>query len=197
VTTHRLEREQALERVCAFAAEHSIRPGVQVRPLELHGELSLALDRLGWERQWPTLVMTGPARPSGSRPAREIAAADHATPAWLHAWSRCEPGRDVEAHAATVFAALSGRAWFARLGEDAVVIAVPWQRAVGMFCLAVDPAQRRAGLAMALVCEILASFPEAELAYLQVEERNDAARGFYERLGFTEAYRYCQRTQAG
>jgi hypothetical protein len=60
--------------------------------------------------------MTGPARPSGSRPAREIAAADHATPAWLHAWSRCEPGRDVEAHAATVFAALSGRAWFARHG---------------------------------------------------------------------------------
>jgi ribosomal protein S18 acetylase RimI-like enzyme len=46
---------------------------------------------------------------------------------------------------------------------------------------------------MALVGEILASFPEAELAYLQVEERNDAARGFYERLGFTEAYRYCHR----
>ncbi|MGH2866309.1 MAG: GNAT family N-acetyltransferase [Solirubrobacteraceae bacterium] len=192
------EREvgPAIDRVCAFAAQHGIRPGIQVSPLELHDRLNTALDQREWEGQWPTVVLTGPTSVRRRERGRDLTATDHATDAWLRAWERCEPGRDVEAHAATVFAALRGQARFARLGTEAVAIAVPWQHRVGMFCLAVDPAQRRGGLATVLVSELLAGFPAADRAYLQVEERNDAARRFYERLGFTEAYRYSHRVQS-
>lgn len=141
------------------------------------------------------MVLTGPVRVPRREPSRPLIATDHASDPWLRAWERCEPGRDVEAHAATVFAALRGRACFARLGGEAVAIAVPGHGVVGMFCLAVDPTQRRAGLATALVSELLSGFPQAELAYLQVEARNEAARHLYARLGFSEAYRYGHRIQ--
>jgi ribosomal protein S18 acetylase RimI-like enzyme len=118
--------------------------------------------------------------------------ADRATPEWLGAWARCEPVRDVEAHARTVFALLGGRATFARLDDVAVAIAVEADGLVALFCLAVDPARRRAGLGTALVRALLAS-SQAEIAYLQVEERNATAIALYGRLGFGEAYGYCHR----
>ena len=142
------------------------------------------------------MVLTGPMSVPGCERGRELTVTDRATEAWLRTWERCEPGRDVEAHATTVFAALRGRATFARMGAEAVAIAVPWRGLVGMFCLAVDRAQRRAGLATALVSELLAGFPAQDRAYVQVEERNDAARRFYERLGFTEAYRYAHHVRS-
>ncbi|MGI8507139.1 MAG: hypothetical protein ACR2MK_10150 [Solirubrobacteraceae bacterium] len=49
---------------------------------------------------------------------------------------------------------------------------------------------RRARVALV---RVLLAGSGAELAYLQVEERNEAARAMYERLGFSEAYRYCHR----
>jgi ribosomal protein S18 acetylase RimI-like enzyme len=119
--------------------------------------------------------------------------ADRATPQWLEAWARCEPGRDVEAHVDTVFARLTGRAAFARLRDDAAVgIAVESDGLVGLFCLAVDPARRRSGFGTALVRALLAD-SQADVAYLQVEERNAPAVALYRRLGFGEAYRYCHR----
>jgi N-acetylglutamate synthase len=63
---------------------------------------------------------------------------------------------------------------------------------VGLFCLAVDPARRRAGLGSALMRALLAQ-SRADVAYLQVEERNAPAVALYRRLGFGEAYRYCHR----
>ncbi|HEY5189362.1 MAG TPA: GNAT family N-acetyltransferase [Solirubrobacteraceae bacterium] len=191
------EIEPAIERVRAFAAEHRIRPGIQISPLELHTPLLSALDRRGWERQWPTVVLTGPTDYAAGGPEATLTIADHADPAWLRAWARCEPGRDVEAHATTVLRALGGRGCFARLAEEAVAIAVPWQGLVGMFCVAVDPARRRTGLATQLITALMARYPEAELAYLQVEERNAAARSFYGGLGFSVAYRYCHLVGPG
>lgn len=176
----------------SFAREHSIRPGIQVSPASLHTDLQGELDRQGWGIQWPTLVLTGPPclqPPSG--PALTVA--DHATPAWLRAWAQCEPGRDVSAHARTVFELLRGRAAFARIDARAVGILVETDGLGGMFCLAVDPMQRRGGLGTALVRGLLRG-SQARLAYLQVEEGNQAARGLYGRLGFAEAYRYSHRT---
>jgi ribosomal protein S18 acetylase RimI-like enzyme len=98
----------------------------------------------------------------------------------------------VDAHARTVFELLRARACFARIGSEAVGIGVQSDGLVGMFCLAVDPSCRRAGLGTALVRALLAR-SSAELAYLQVEEQNEAARTMYERLGFSEVYRYCHR----
>jgi ribosomal protein S18 acetylase RimI-like enzyme len=188
------EIPQAIAAVEAFARRHGITPGIQVSPLSLHGRLMAELDRRGWGTRWPVLVLAAPldtAAPGAGEIALDVA--DRATPQWLAAWGRCEPGRDVEAHVDTVFARLTGRAAFARLLDDSAVgIAVESGGLVGLFCLAVAPARRRSGLGTALVRALLAE-SRADVAYLQVEERNAPAVGLYRRLGFGEAYRYCHR----
>ena len=186
------EIPEAIARVEAFARRHRIHTGIQVSPVSLHGVLEDDLDRRDWNRRWPVLVLAG--GPVGDEPADglPVERTDRVTPEWLAAWSRCEPGRDVEAHARTVFPRLAGRATFARLDEVAVGIAVEEDGIVGLFCLAVDPEHRRAGLGTAMVRSLLAG-TTASTAYLQVEESNAPAIGLYARLGFTEAYRYRHR----
>ncbi len=187
----------AVRRVEAFAERHGIPVGIQVSPLSLHGSLQRELDRRDWGSRWPVLVLA--ARRSAdvwsSQPS-PVERFDRATPEWLSTWARCEPGRDVAAHARTVFPLLAGRATFARLGEAAVGIAVDHGGIVGLFCLAVDPARRRSGLGTTLVRALLAG-ADADTAYLQVEESNAPAIALYARLGFTEAYRYCHRVAPG
>ncbi len=182
----------AIERVREFAREHEIAPGIQVSPLELHDGLQQALDKRGWTTGWPTVVVAGPM--PEPPPSAALSVGDHASGEWLRAWGRCEPGRDVAAHAATVFELLRGRACFAQIGSEAVGIAVRHDGLVGMFCVAVDPDRRRSGLGTQLVRGMLAEpRVRGDLAYLQVEEGNVAARAMYERLGFVEIYRYCHR----
>ena len=188
----------AIDRVEVFARAHGIHAGIQVSPLSLHRTLTAELDARGWETRWPVLVLA--ATPGNSRwpdpgLGSSLERVDQATPEWLAAWARCEPGRDVEAHARTVFPLLAGRATFARLDDVAVGIAVDGGGLVGLFCLAVDPARRREGLGTALVRSLLAG-SGAEVAYLQVEEHNAPAVALYERLAFGEAYRYCHRVKA-
>ncbi len=189
----------AVEQVEEFAREHGIPAGIQVSPLALHGTLQRELNRRGWTSRWPVLVLAASTNDrarskTGGTVALEVA--DHASEEWLATWARCEPGRDVAAHAATVFPLLAGEATFARLGDDAVAISVDRDDLVGLYCLAVDPARRRAGLGTAVVRALLAG-AHARIAYLQVEEDNAAAVGMYMRLGFTEAYRYCHRLAPG
>jgi len=188
----------AIASVETFASRHGIPAGIQVSPVSLHGQLMGELDRRGWGRRWPVLVLAaGRDDATWSQPPEltgmaSLRRTDHATAEWLTAWARCEPGRDVEAHVRTVFGELAGRATFARLDDAAVGIAVDHDDLVGLFCLAVDPARRRAGLGTALVRALLAD-AAASTAYLQVEEDNAPAVALYERLGFSKAYRYCHR----
>lgn len=182
----------AIDRAEAFARTHGIHPGIQVSPLSLHGTLMSELDRRGWDTRWPVLVLAARRDPDAWSGAASLERADHASDEWLEAWARCEPGRDVEAHARTVFPLLAGRATFARLDGRAVGIAVEADHVVGLFCVAVDPARRRAGLGSALVRGLLAA-SGASVAYLQVEETNAPAVAMYSRLGFGESYRYCHR----
>jgi ribosomal protein S18 acetylase RimI-like enzyme len=189
----------AVARVEAFAERYGIPVGIQVSPLSLHGSLQRELDRRGWATRWPVLVLA--MRRSAEvwsldSAASSVERSDHAGAEWLSTWARCEPGRDVEAHARTVFRQLAGRATFARLEDDAVGIAVDHDGLVGLYCLAVEPARRRSGLGTSLVRGLLAG-AEAEVAYLQVEESNAPAIGLYARLGFAEAYRYCHRVAPG
>ena len=189
------EIQGAIDRVEAFARRHGIHVGIQVSPVSLHRTLMAELDRRGWGTRWPVLVLAA-AREDSEWSDLELGSSlkrvDQATPEWLAAWARCEPGRDVEAHAGTVFPLLAGRATFARLDDLAVGIAVEADGLVGLFCLAVEPARRREGLGTALVRTLLAG-SRASVAYLQVDERNAPAVALYQRLGFVEAYRYCHR----
>lgn len=184
------EIEPAIARAAAFARRHEIRLGIQVSPEHLHGELLAGLDARGWQEQWPTLVMTGPTGICAASDA--LIVEDRASPAWVAAWARCEDRPDVQAHVATVFALLRGRAWFGRLGEAAVAIAVPGDDLLGLFCIAVEPGSRRTGRGRTIVTALCARAPEA-LPYLQVEARNAPAIALYRQLGFTEAYRYRHR----
>jgi GNAT superfamily N-acetyltransferase len=191
------EIPEAIARVEEFARVHGIVPGIQVSPLSLHGTLQRELDRRGWGTRWPVLVLAA-ARDEdvwSSELVSSVQWADHATPGWLGAWARCEPGRhpaEIDAHAATVFRKLAGKATFARLDERAVGIAVEREGIVGLFCVAVDPAYRRTGLGTGLVRALLAR-SSADTAYLQVAQANSPAVGLYAALGFTEAYQYCHR----
>lgn len=184
------EIPDAIARVESFAARRGIPAGIQVSPLSLHDTLTSELDRRAWGTRWPVLVLAAQVGGVGSELVLDVA--DRATPDWLASWARCEPGRDVEAHARTVFSRLAGRARFVRLADAAVGIAVESDGLVGLFCLAVDPARRREGLGTGLVRALLAR-SKASVAYLQVESSNAPAIGVYERLGFSEAYRYCHR----
>jgi N-acetylglutamate synthase len=189
------ELPAAIARVEEFASRQGIPAGIQVSPLSLHRGLQDELDRREWKTRWPVLVLAASRSADvWSAPASlSLSRSDRATREWLAAWARCEPGRDVEAHVDTVFARLAGRATFVRLQDDAAVgIAVEADGLVGLFCLAVDPVRRRAGLGTALVRALLAH-SRADVAYLQVEERNAPAVALYRRLGFDEAYRYCHR----
>lgn len=189
-----LEREEirvVLERVRDFATRHGVATGIQVSPAELQESLLHELDALGWTVQLPVLVMAGAReRLAGAAddPALDLVLSSEADPAWLEAWSVCEPGRDVEAHAHTVFRGLAGRALFARSGSPAVGIAVEGDGLVALFCLAVAPGRRGQGIGGALLRGLLRAC-SAPLVYLQVEEGNPAVR-LYERLGFELAYRY-------
>jgi ribosomal protein S18 acetylase RimI-like enzyme len=192
---HEDELGPAIERVAAFAAQHGTRTGIQVGPLALHGALDNELTRRGWSAQWPTVVLVADRLaalegPGGAGPS--VVASDHATAAWLAAWAESEPGRDVGAHRRTVLAGLAGRASFARIGQRAVAIGVQEDGLLGLFCLAVAPGHRRAGLGTAIVRALLER-SDAAHAYLQVEADNDPALALYGRLGFTESHRYRHR----
>src|SRR5438270_7591252 len=93
----------AIARVEAFAARHGIPTGIQVSPVSLHGTLMAELDRRGWGKRWPVLVLAAPVGAVGGAAGELVLkVADHTTREWLAAWDRCEPGRDVAAHAQTV-----------------------------------------------------------------------------------------------
>ena len=84
------EIPEAISRVEAFASRHGIPAGIQVSPLSKHDTLTSELDRRGWGTRWPVLVLA--ARIAGIEDGQPIDVSDRATPDWLAAWARCEPG---------------------------------------------------------------------------------------------------------
>jgi N-acetylglutamate synthase len=194
----------ALQRVAAFAADHGIECGIQVGPLEAHIPLLDQVAASGWEIQQSVLVMAAatdaitaaePA-PADGDAQFTLEITDRVTPEWVAAWQICEPNRDnISEHVDTVFKLMEetlapGTVRFARSGDLAVGIAVESDGIIGLFCLAVNPSQRRQGVGRKLVRGLLAG-SSAPLVYLQVFSGNQAGIGLYDSLGFDEVYRYC------
>jgi GNAT superfamily N-acetyltransferase len=193
------EIDHALLRVGAFAADHGIECGIQAGPLEVHIPLLDEVAVRGWDIQQSVLVMTGDTALIGRGELAsndavgdlELEITDQVTPEWMAAWESCEPDRDnTRAHVDTVFKLMYGSARFAHAGTRAVGIAVEHDGIIGLFCLAVNPTERRQGLGGKLVRGLLAG-SSAPLTYLQVFSGNEPAIGLYDRLGFAESYRYC------
>jgi ribosomal protein S18 acetylase RimI-like enzyme len=196
------ELPRALERVRAWSAAHGIRGGLQVSPLEIHGQLVPTLTAAGWEPIWKCWVLTVDRQEALQKAERADTAGEgppwsvtrEATAEWLANWAACEPRSDrasVEAHAQTVFHNMNGRGVFGRLGESASGIGVEdgYGEWAGLFSLVVRPDLRGRGLGRRLVRMLLESL-NAEKIYLQVTMDNWVALRLYESLGFKIAHSY-------
>jgi N-acetylglutamate synthase len=194
------EISAGLERSAEFAQRQGIHHGLQVSPLHMHDGLLSALTARGWGMTEDILVLTGsvaaiaPAR--AELPAPGLVVSPDPDEAWLAAWERCDPERDVSAQRRTTLPLLAGRAFFCRLDDRAVGVAVASEGLVGLFSLAVAPDTRRQGLGKVLVRAMLGAI-EAETVYLQVGGENVAGLALYESLGFAEAFRYRHCAEPG
>lgn len=81
----------------------------------------------------------------------------------------------------------------------AVALAITDNDLAGILDVAVSPAERRRGVGRDLVATALrhAVHKGARTGWLQVEAENAAGLALYDRLGFTEAYRYVYRAPPG
>jgi N-acetylglutamate synthase len=184
-----LRADPDLEPVLEFYAQRGQPAQVQLTPLGGHPRLTAALDAAGWGSKWPSAVLRGPATLTGA-PGVELLPTPE--PRWLDAWAACDEV-DVAAHAEHVLPHLPGRLAYALVEPArAVGIAVCEGDRVGLFCVAVNPADRRAGLGSAVV-RALVAWSGAREAFLEVEQRNAPALALYESLGFTRAYDYVHR----
>ena len=184
---------------------------LQVGPSAAPDGLDDALAARGYAVEAPVDVCTAPtatvlaecAAPDGSGevPAASIVER-HPFPdeRWIAAWRDCDTSdRPVELYGDAYRALLS------QVGPDVLAVSIPgvgvalgvrergW---VGVFSMKTHPAHRRRGVAQALLRD-LARWGEdgaADQMYLQVETANAAARGLYERAGFTRHHGYWYRT---
>lgn len=190
----RSEYDGALNRVAEFAAKHDVQCGIQVGPLDLHLGLLGELQVRSWEIQEAVCVMTGETDAVGelADPGFELTVTDEASDAWLQAWAACDPRRtDIPEHQRTVLRYLRGHARFFHHQDHAVGISVEGDGLLALFCIAVNPDDRRQGLGKKLISGMLAHATAAPTTYLQVFSGNEAGVALYESLGFVERYRYC------
>jgi GNAT superfamily N-acetyltransferase len=155
------------------------------------------LDTAGWERAAPTIVMTRSADP-GSCAQTDIRPAVSA--AWLDVFTAVSGYDDLRRRKLEdLLGDIALPTGFALLtvadAPAAVGLGVVDDDHLGLFEIVTEPAFRGRGLAGQLVTDLLswAHGRGASTAFLQVEERNAAGRGLYERMGFAEVYRYWYR----
>lgn len=163
--------------------------------------LDAELSRRGYRRTGPTLIMA--IRLADVRSAAEPAGVEpDPSEDWLRTWWQTE-GIGHRAHdrippRAWAERILTGvRAGYLHLPEGAVGRAVPQDKWLGIYCMAVAPHARRRGLGTSVLRTLLAwgRTQGAVYGYLAVTEANRAARALYEREGFTVVGRYHYRVK--
>ncbi|MFF7855536.1 GNAT family N-acetyltransferase [Streptomyces sp. NPDC007904] len=155
--------------------------------------LCAELERRGWVREVTAELWTGalaPVADLGAEPSGVVLSRE-ADEAWLARYRRkgvSEVALRVLGSGPSVwFAAVPGREAPAAIGR--CVVDGRW---AGFAAVEVDPAQRRRGLATAVMAALArrALDEGASAAWLQVEDDNAGARALYDRMGFAAHHAY-------
>jgi ribosomal protein S18 acetylase RimI-like enzyme len=181
----------------ALYAAHGLPLIFRLSPLARE-ECDAALDDAGFRRVDETLVMTALLGAAAPDPAVSIRTAPD--PAWSEGFA--DANGVLAAKRRTherMLACIRVPAAYAELAERgervAYGLAVAERGMVGLFDVVTLPAARRRGAARRLVAALLdwGRSQGATAAYLQVVASNVLALALYDRLGFSEAYRYHYR----
>jgi ribosomal protein S18 acetylase RimI-like enzyme len=161
-------------------------------------EVDRALDAAGYALFDPSSVMV--LELSEARVAPDVEIAETPSPVWLDGFAAANGIAAAQrAIHDRMVSSIALPAAFAMLRENGAAIgfglAVYEHGAVGLFDIAIAPAERGRGLGRTLTDALLqwGQRSGARTAYLQVLDRNTTARGLYAALGFREAYRYHYR----
>ncbi|MFD7689680.1 GNAT family N-acetyltransferase [Streptomyces sp. NPDC059781] len=155
--------------------------------------LCAELERRGWVREVTAELWTGPLAPVadlGGEPSGVVLSRE-ADEAWLARYRR----KGASEVALRVLGS-GPSVWFATVpGDDAPAAigrCVVDGRWAGFAAVEVDPAQRRRGLATAVMAALArrALDEGASAAWLQVEDDNAGARALYHRMGFAAHHAY-------
>ncbi|MEU5208249.1 GNAT family N-acetyltransferase [Streptomyces sp. NPDC020742] len=198
-----LPLDAALERVEAWYAARGLPALIAVATGRTDADDALAaeLDRRGWVAERHTRVRISALAPLADAPVDSTAVALSRRPdaAWLALYNRTGEGGGRTDDALAV---LTGgpSVWCATApGPDGRTAAIGRLvvdgRWAGFTAVEVAPDARRRGLATQIMAALAqrALDEGASAAYLQVEDDNEAALGFYDRLGFIDHHGYHYR----
>lgn len=165
----------------------------RLTPLDAY--LDGRLHTRGYDHGPEVSLMTGPV---GGRTDASVAVARGAGPTWLGRYAQW--GGHDELRTSEIAESLNSLTLETGvfMSPAAIGVAVVEDGWVGLFDVIVDPEQRHQGHGRAMTETMLAWAADrgAERSYLQAVSTNEPARALYDRLGFTETYRYWYRTEA-
>ncbi|MGW4669899.1 GNAT family N-acetyltransferase [Streptomyces sp. NPDC004324] len=187
--------DEALTRVRAWYAARGLPAYVQTATGAEGTQETLCarLEARGWTREVTAELWTGPLAPLADRTAGDVALSRTADAAWLGRYQRkglSDVALKVLGSGPSVwFATVAGAAGAAPAAIGRCVVDGRW---AGFAAVEVDPAQRRRGLATAVMAALAGRALDegASAAWLQVESDNAGARALYAGLGFAPHHAY-------
>jgi ribosomal protein S18 acetylase RimI-like enzyme len=204
VADGRLPLAERLALCAAVLADAGLPMVVRLTPFSRPEGLDAALAGLGYHLLDDTWVMVATQWPARAEPLPagwQLEPVSHAAFAEAVGGLRGSPAGQRAAQAERLAASpVPYQGWVLRRSGDTEVMACGQTATegtlVGLYDVFTHPAVRGQGLARRLCAALLgqARAAGAQLAYLQVEADNQAARTIYRRLGFVDAYRYHYRT---
>lgn len=195
-------RPDLVRAILASFEARGVSPCFRLTGLEEAGS-ERVLDELGFIDYDPSVAMVAPLGADLERDA-SVAITAAAKPRWIESAAASVGGDKANADVlGRIVRRIRQPAAFATLSLDgdevAWGLAVTERGFVGLYDIVVAPRLRGLGLGRRLVASLMAwgRGEGASRAYLQMREANVVADALYRSLGFTPAYRYRHRVQAG
>lgn len=193
---------RALDYVETLYQAHGITPSFQISPAAQPTDLDAQLAARGYQVKNPTLVQCAAVADVLAAlpvPMGEVNISSVADDAWTEFWWQHD-GRGGSAERAVARQILDrGSALYARIMVGDQIAAIGRLALVddwsGLYCIAVDPAFRRQGLAQAVIHGLLLEATTSGIGqvFLSVLADNTAARTLYHRFAFSTVSRYHYR----